>query len=329
MNLRFGRDNPYIKPLFILIAVVALLVAADGGGRHVLTSSTLFSTLETFAASGLVALGLGLTMIAGEFDISVVGVYSLAGCVAVLAGGQNPYLGALAAMATGAAIGVVQGLIVAKLRLSSVAVTLGGMLTCNGLASVLTGNQSISYSNIDVALAIANPVAGPLTIRSIITFAMFALVAAIVAFTRPGRDLIALGSDRRAAATAGVPVGPLLVTIFGFSGLCAALAGALISYSLASASPSGLSDVILPAAAASILGGVSLGGGSGRPLGLMLGVLTLSFLRAGFNALGAPPFVNDLAMGAILLAVGILDGPDLMRRMTSLRLSLGEASSSK
>jgi ribose/xylose/arabinose/galactoside ABC-type transport system permease subunit len=136
--------------------------------------------------------------------------------------------------------------------------------------------------------------------------------------TRYGRDIIAIGSDRRAAMTAGVNVDALVIGIFGFSGFCAALSGALLSYSLASASPSGLSDVIVPAAAAAILGGVSLAGGAGRPLGIATGVLTLAVLRAGFNAIGAPPYVNGVAMGGILLLVAALDGTYLARRMSWL-----------
>ena len=89
----------------------------------------------------------------------------------------------------------------------------------------------------------------------------------------------------------------------------------MLSYSLASASPAGLSDVLVPATAAAILGGVSLGGGTGRPLGIATGVLILAVLRSGLNAVGAPPFVNDIAMGAMLVTVAILDGPYLMRRV--------------
>src|SRR5262249_21072645 len=74
-------------------------------------------------------------------------------------------------------------------------------------------------------------------------------------------------------------------------------------------------DVIAPAAAGAILGGISLGGGTGRPLGIAAGALTLAVLRSGLNAVGAPPFVNDIVMGAVLLTVAVLDGPDLARRL--------------
>jgi ribose transport system permease protein len=123
--------------------------------------------------------------------------------------------------------------------------------------------------------------------------------------------------------TTGVKVDTLIVGVFAFSGLCAALSGVLLSYSLASASPAGLSDVIAPAAAGAILGGVSLGGGTGRPLGIAAGALTLAVLRSGLNAVGAPPFVNDITMGAVLLTVAVLDGPYLTRRLISARRRLG------
>jgi ribose/xylose/arabinose/galactoside ABC-type transport system permease subunit len=182
----------------------------------------------------------------------------------------------------------------------------------------VTENRALPYENMEVALGLSAPIARIFSIRSLVAIAIFLLAALLVGFTRYGRDIIAIGSDRRAAMTAGVNVDALVIGIFGFSGFCAALSGALLSYSLASASPSGLSDVIVPAAAAAILGGVSLAGGTGRPLGIATGVLTLAVLRAGFNAIGAPPYVNGVAMGVILLIVAALDGPYLARRVSAL-----------
>ena len=184
-----------------------------------------------------------------------------------------------------------------------------------GVAYVVTENRALPYENMQVALGLSAPIGGIFSIRSLVALAIFAAAALVIGLTRYGRDIIAIGSDRRGAMTAGVNVNVLVIGIFGFSGFCAALSGALLSYSLASASPAGLSDVIVPAAAAAILGGVSLAGGTGRPLGIAVGVLSLAVLRAGFNAVGAPPYVNGVAMGAILLIVAVLDGPYLARRL--------------
>jgi ribose/xylose/arabinose/galactoside ABC-type transport system permease subunit len=250
-----------------------------------------------------------------EFDLSVVGVFSVAGCIAVLTGGNNPWLGLAIALAVGVACGLVQGCLIVWLRLGSIGVTLGGMLVTSGIAYVISENRTLPYDNMPVAMTLTQPIAAVFSIRSLLTLAAFIVAALAIGVTRIGRDIIAIGSARRAAMTAGVNVDGIIVGVFVFSAAAAALDGVLVAYSLASASPAGLSDVIVPAATAAILGGVSLSGGTGRPLGIAIGMLVLGVLHAGFNALGAPPYVNEIAMGAVLLAVAIADGPQLMRRV--------------
>ena len=313
------RNDPHVRPLGILLACVIVLAIADWGRGDVLSLATMFTTLDTFGTIGLVALGLGLSMMIREFDLSVIGMFSMAGCIAVLTGGQNPWLGLLCALLVGLVAGIVQGIVIVRLRLGSIGVTLGGLLVFSGAAYVLAQNRTIPYENMAVALALSDRIAGIFTIRTLLALAIFVVAALVIGFTRIGRDVIATGSDRRAAVTAGVNVNALIIGIFGFSATMAALSGALLSYSLASASPSGLSDVIVPAAAAAILGGVSLAGGTGRPLGIGLGVLVLGVLRSGLNAIGAPPYANEVSMGAVLMVVAIADGPYLMRRLRQLR----------
>ncbi len=311
--------GPHWRPFTVLAACILLLAALDGGQGAFLSAATAYSTLQIFATVSLVTLGLGLTMMIREFDLSVVGMYGMAGCIAVLTGTQHPWLGFFLALAIGFAAGIAQGFIIVRLNLSSVGVTLGGLLVFVGIAFVLTESRSLPYDNLAVALLLNERFRGIFSIRSVVALAFFASAAMIFAWTRLGRDIIAIGSDRRAAMTTGVKVDVLIIGIFAFSGLCAALSGVLLSYSLASASPAGLSDVIAPAAAGAILGGISLGGGTGRPLGIAAGALTLAVLRSGLNAVGAPPFVNDIAMGAVLLMVAVLDGPDLARRLIVAR----------
>jgi ribose/xylose/arabinose/galactoside ABC-type transport system permease subunit len=311
------------RPILVFLAVLAGLVAVGGGEGNILTAATAFSSLQYFSTFGLVALGLALTMLIGEFDISVGGLFGLGGCVAVLTGNTDPWIGLAAALATGLVFGVAQGLIITGFRLDSVAVTLGGLLTANGLAYVLTLNKTITFDNIDLALALNQPIATILSPRSIVTIAFFVVAILVFGTTRIGRDLIATGSDRKAAMISGVRVDRLLVASFALSAALSALGGALLSYGLASASPAGLTDVLVPAIAAAILGGVSLSGGVGGPFGLAIGILTISLLRSGLNALGVPPFVNDVVSGAILLAVAIVDAPYLSRRLRLLAFRSG------
>src|SRR6202000_1171357 len=112
---------------------------------------------------------------------------------------------------------------------------------------------SIAYDNLDVAMAISDHYFEIFSIRSVCVIALYVIAAGVIGFTRIGRDVIAIGSDRNAAIVTGVNVGALIVGVFAFSGACAGLSGALLSYSLALASPAGLSDVLVPAITASII----------------------------------------------------------------------------
>src|SRR5262249_2719545 len=151
------------------------------------------------------------------------------------------------------------------------------------------------------------PVLGIFSLRNGVAIVLYLMAAFFFFATRIGRDVTAVGSDPRAAMVAGVDVGRMIVGIFALSGVLAALAGARLSYSLAAASPVALVDALVPATAAAIIGGVSLAGGRGTPVGIAGGVLVLCVLRSGLTAIGVPPYVHDIVTGGVLLAVALLD----------------------
>ena len=171
-------------------------------------------------------------------------------------------------------------------------------------------------------LLVNDPVLGVFSLRSAVAIAVFALAAFVMARTRVGRDVIATGSDRRAAASraSGATASSLACSR---SRACSPRSPAsLLSYSLAAASPVALADALVPAAAAAIIGGVSLAGGKGTPAGIAGGVLVLAVLRSGLTAIGVPPYVHDIVTGGVLLAVALLDAGGLERRLFGLRRAL-------
>ncbi len=308
-----------VRPFVLLAVLVVALALFDAGQGRFLNRATAFSVLQQFATLGPVALALGLSMIVREFDLSVGGMLSLAGCLAVMTGADVPLLGVAIAVCAGFMAGLIQGGIMVWLRLDSVAVTLGGLLTLGGLTYVLTGNATIGYDRMDVAMLVNQPFLGVFSIRNGVAIMAFVAAAIFMGRTRTGRDVIAVGSDRRAALVAGVNVDRILIGIFVVSGMLTGLAGALLSYSLAAASPVALADTLIPAAAAAIIGGVSLAGGKGTPVGIAGGVLVLAVLRSGLTAIGVPPFAHDIVTGGVLLTVALLDAGDLQRRLYGLR----------
>jgi ribose/xylose/arabinose/galactoside ABC-type transport system permease subunit len=316
--------GPEARPYTVMAGSILVLALMDRGTGYFFSIGTVFSVMQLFATFGLVALGLGLSILVREFDLSVAGVVGLAGCIAVMTGASNPWLGLLFGVGAGVLSGFIQGVIMTKLGLSSVGVTLGGLLTLQGITYVLTENKTIGYPNIDVALELNAPIANLLSVRSAAALAVFVFAAIVMRYTHIGRDVIATGSDRRAARIAGLSTDRVLIGVFAASGASAALAGVLLSYSLGAASPVALADVLAPAAAAAIVGGVSVVGGRGTPMGIAAGVLTLCILRSGLSAIGVEPHVHDLVTGLILVAIAVLDAPELARRITAWRLDRAE-----
>jgi len=315
---------PSARPFTIMAGAILVMALIDRGTGYFFSPGTIFSVMQLFATLGLVALGLGLSMLVREFDLSVAGMVGLAGAIAVMTGVTNPWLGVFLGVGAGVASGLLQGIIMIWLGLSSVGVTLGGLLTLQGLTYVLTDNRTIGYPNIAVALKLNAPIADLVSVRSVAALAVFVLAALVMTCTHIGRDVIATGSDRRASRIAGLNTDRIVIGVFAASGACAALAGVLLSYSLGAASPVALADVLAPAAAAAIVGGVSVVGGRGSPMGIAAGVLTLCVLRSGLSAIGVEPHVHDLVTGIILVVIAVLDAPDLARRMTAWRLDRSE-----
>ena len=151
----------------MFLGVFVLLVAIGGGSSQFLNASFFFSVLQLFATVGPIALGVGMTMLIREFDLSVAGMVGMAGCIAVLTGGSNPSLGLAAALGVGLVAGLFQGWIVARLKLSSIGVTLGGLLVFFGVSYALTESRSIEYPNLDVAAMLGRRMLGIFTIPSL------------------------------------------------------------------------------------------------------------------------------------------------------------------
>ena len=224
------------------------------------------------------------------------------------------------ALGTAAIVGCVQGTLIAYFRLNSMPVTLGGYLIVLGITYILGHSKSVIYEDYNVGLRLDEPVLQVFSIRSLISLGIFVLVALVLRYLRVGRDVRAIGGDRRAARVAGVPVERLLIGVFIASALGAALAGALLSYSLATASPTNIGfDVLTFSATAALLGGVSLSGGRGSAVGIAAGVLSLSVLQEILAIMRSPDYVSSLITGGLLVVVTILWAPDISQWFKTTR----------
>jgi ribose/xylose/arabinose/galactoside ABC-type transport system permease subunit len=313
-----ARPERLVPALSVLIVAVAMIVLPWASGDGV-RSFDIFNGLQGAAQFGFVALALGLTMIAGEFDLSVTGVHVLGGVLAVSFGAENPALGLVVGVSAGFLIGLVQGILIAATRAPSLAVTLGTLIATLGLASMISGGLSLTYRNADATLAVDATLLGILSPRSLILFGVFLLAAGLFAVTPIGRELRAVGSDRRAARAAGVPVARLIVGVFGASGALAALGGVLLAYSYSSANPDPGPQLLIVGVVAALLGGLSLSGGRGNPLGVLAGVLSVAFIGQLTTMLGLPAFLTQVTFAAFLIVIAIVDAPGLHESLVRVR----------
>jgi ribose transport system permease protein len=309
--LRFR--GPALRP-FLTLAVFAIafaLLPQYASGE--VGTANIADIFTSFAGIGLVALALGLTMIIGEYDLSVSSTYLLGGMLAVKTGGSSPVLGAAIAVAAGLLVGFIQGFVIAKLKMSSIPVTLGGFITLLGLVYVLSHSKSVNYSDIKVTIKLNEPVLTVFTERSLIAVGIFLVLAAVFTFTWLGRDVRAIGSDRKAARTSGVRVDRIVIGTFMASAAISAFSGAMLAYSLAYATPNRTVAPLVFATTAALLGGVSLSGGRGNPLGIGCGVLCLATLQEALAVTGSASYVTYLVTGGLLLIVTVVDAPHLLR----------------
>jgi ribose/xylose/arabinose/galactoside ABC-type transport system permease subunit len=298
--------------------VVAFFVLPQFYDREASTFNV-YLALQLWSAYGLVALGVGLTMIAGEFDFGVLGVFAFCPMIAVKVGEHGALLGIVVALGIAVVIGFLQGVIVARLRINSMPVTLGFYVALLGATVAIGRSQSVSFSNLDVGSALDATKLGILSWRSIIAVVVFALVVVVMRYTHLGRDIRAIGGDRRASREAGVGVDRVLVGVFITSAVCSALGGVLLAYSFATAlSDPGLTPLTF-AVTASLLGGVSLVGGTGSAVGIAAGALTLTLLQELFSLLATPTYASSLITGALLVLATIVAAPELLARWKSLR----------
>lgn len=304
-------------PPAVLALVVALLASLPLWSGATLSAFTVFSTFQNAATLGLLALAVGLTIMVGEFDLSSIGMFTLGGLLAIRFGEVEPLLGLSVAMAVGALIGLVQGGLLAATGISSVPLTLGSYIILAGVCHIVAGEGILSSSNYDAGIWLDGTVAELLSPRSLIVLAIFLWVWAAMRFTRLGVTMRAVGADRRAARVSGMATARVVTGVFILSGVLCGLGGGLLALSTTAAKYDLGLDPFVFAVTAILLGGIDVAGGRGSVIGILAGVVALSAVDTIFLQLATPTYMMDLARGALLLLVVLIEAPDLSRRMKS------------
>jgi len=299
----------------ILLVFVALQIACILGALlypddfRYLSPQNLTILMKAVPVLGCLALGAGVLMIAGEFDLSIGSVYTFTAILmATLVGaGVSAFIAAPVGIAVGMLIGLLNGHITLRFGLPSFIVTLGGLLFWRGAVLLYNGAVQVRFDPDEVFSALFSG-----TFLGI-NAAFIWIILFVVGFHflthrhRFGNHVFATGGNRAAAEAIGINTGRVKLVAFAIAGAMAAMAGILATARVGSVQPGQGAGLELQAIAACVIGGLSLRGGRGSIAGIFLGVLLIHTITDVLLLLRAPGFYLDMFIATLIVLAAIFN----------------------
>ena len=293
------RGHLWLGAPALLLALAVIGVAALSS-RDVISAGNLGNLVNRVLPLALVGLGETLALLAGRIDLSVGAVISLSTAILATTSVRLGWLSVPLTLLAGLACGALNAAGVRLLRVDALITTLAVGAIVEGAALLLlpTPGGEVDYSYYSAFYGQDLPLGWPLAT----IVAVFGPAFVALGYTRFGRRLYAIGSDRRAAFANGVDVENVETAAFLLSGLLASAAGVVVGIKILSGDPTIGDSFTLDAVSAAVLGGVALSGGRGGPLGALAGAAALVLIGNAFNLLELNPNLQGIAKGVIFLA---------------------------
>jgi ribose transport system permease protein len=291
--------------IWVFLALTVVVFSASS--PYFLTINNLGNVLTQAAFIGILAIGMTMVMIDGEIDLSVGAILALASALAI---GLQDHIGIWPAVfvgfLSGAALGFLNGTLVALSGMHSFIVTLGGLIGIRGLVFIYTNEDALMVSDFSYT-DYPEIYLGPVSLTAMIFIGLALFFQWILSSTRHGRETYAIGDNIDAAHDAGINIKRHKIINFTLCGALAAIAGILLSMRLGTAEPNAGKVWELWTIIAVVLGGTRLQGGYGSMWMTIGGVLTLAVLRNGLRLLNTPNYVELMVMGAVLVLALFID----------------------
>lgn len=298
-----------MEAIGILIALVVLCAAITFVAPHFMSGYNLTVLTRQASFVGLIALGQTLVLLIGGIDLSVGANSALSAVIGALLltmFGVHPYLIIPLTMAFGLLLGLINGAVIANMRLSPFIVTLATWEIFAGMNLVITEGYPVRPLGAEFNWFGQASILGlPIPVLSFLLAAV--ILTWVLGYTRFGRNIYSIGGNRAAAVLVGIRVARVEVFVYGISGMLAALAGILYASRMDSAQPSVGEGWLMPAITAAIIGGTSLSGGQGTIIGTVLGTLLMAALSNGMSLLNVSGFWERVVVGGVVLIAVSMD----------------------
>lgn len=312
---RGGAIGQFLLRYGIVLALVALGLFFASQSAVFLTTGNLVGILQQASVNTIFALGMTFVIVTAGIDLSVGSTAGLAGMVAALAmtgglplfGGPVPWgVAVLLGLAVGVAVGLANGLLITRLRITPFIVTLGMLSVARGLTLIVSQGRPVFGFPDGFTRAFGGSL-GRLPMPVLIAAALALVSWFVLRFTRLGEYTYAIGGNEEATRLSGVDVAATKVAIYALCGLFAALAGLVYIARLRNAEPNAAAGYELNAIAATVMGGTSLFGGEGGVAGTIVGALIIATLLNGLVLLNVQAYYQTLAIGLVIILAVALD----------------------
>ncbi|WP_291383770.1 ABC transporter permease [Demequina sp.] len=313
------------------LALILIIVVFSTLSPNYLTVGNLLIMASHVAIYAILGMGMLLVILNGGIDLSVGSTLGFTGIIAgfLLRGVEISFLGytfvpsvpvvVLLSCAVGASVGLINGILVSRFRVAPFVATLGMLYAVRGVALLLTNGLTVNDLSGDPELGNTgfdwlgfNRILN-VPIGVIFMILIAAVLGLLLGRARFGRWLYAAGGNERAAELSGVPVVKVKIWVYVLSGLCAGIAGLVLSSTLTSASPTAGNTYELTAIAAVVIGGAALSGGKGNVRGTLLGAFVIGFLSDGLVIVGVSAYWQMVFMGVVIVVAVLLNGLDYGR----------------
>lgn len=274
--------------------------------RNILNQSAIYLVLS---------IGMTFVICAGQIDLSVGAIIGFSGvCVGLLLNqGVSPIWAIIIELLIGVIVGIVNGIFVAYGKINSFIVTLGMMTILRGITLILTNSSSVfGFGNI--ITFIGSGKIGPVNMPIILSLVIATVGGGLLHRTTFGNYCLFIGTNEIALNRSGVNVKKYKIIIFALCGLCASVAGLIITARLNSAEPLAGQGYEMDAIAASILGGTSMQGGKGNIIGTIIACLILNIMKNGLTLLAISSHYQEILTGLILLISVLISESEQRRR---------------
>ena len=294
----------------ILLVFVLLCVVLTFANPFFLTEQNISNVLRQTSINGILAIGMTYVILTGGIDLSVGSVLAFSSMVAAsLVSGERPqgvFVAVMAGLGTGAALGMVNGLLVSRFGVPPFVATLGMLSVARGLTFIYTDGTPIP--NLSPAFrTIGQGFVGPIPVPVFIFAGVALLFWWVLKYTTFGRYIYAVGGNERSARTSGVNTRGVLFGAYIIAGSLAGLAGLILTARTTSALPQAGVSYELDAIAAVVIGGTSLSGGTGSVLGTVIGALIIGVINNGLDLLGVSSYYQQVIKGVIIITAVLLD----------------------